>query len=119
MQFFWKKMKKDQKGFTLVELMVVVVILGILATLSVQAIGDKRTQAEQARDNADLRTIISALELYVVDGNSYPEGTNSTDALNVLEPDYIKELPDYTYTNDTTNTEITITVGTTTRTIDY
>lgn len=121
MQYIWKNMRKDQKGFTLVELLVVVVILGILATLAVQSIGDKRTEAQQAKDQADLRIIISALELYKVDGNPYPTtaGADSTSALSVLEPNYIKELPSYSYKNDTTNKTITIEVGTASKNLKY
>lgn len=116
MQFFWKKMKKDQKGFTLVELMVVVVILGILATLAVQTLGDKTTDAKLNKAKADLRTIASALELYKIDNGDYPDADNpsSTALNNPLVPTYLKKIPKgltYSYKYDAgTDTTYTLSV---------
>lgn len=88
MQFLWKKMQKDQKGFTLVELMVVVVILGILATLAVQSIGDSSDKAKISKTKADLRTIASAIEIHKAEIGNYPS------SINDLVGDYIKKVPE-------------------------
>ena len=81
---FLKKM--DEKGFTLVELLVVVVIIGILASLAVFALGDSVEEARKAQVKADLRTLNAALELYMVENNKTP------DKLNDLY-EYLREIP--------------------------
>lgn len=83
-EMFLKKM--DEKGFTLVELLVVVVIIGILASLAVFALGDSVEEARKAQVKADLRTLNAALELYMVENNKTP------DKLNDLY-EYLREIP--------------------------
>ncbi|MFZ5754397.1 MAG: type II secretion system protein GspG [Bacillota bacterium] len=86
LNFFWRMMK-NRKGFTLIELMVVVVILGILSTLAIQQIGDKSEDAKKNKAKADIRTLEAACEVYKVDNDSYPN------ALSALVPKYIKRIP--------------------------
>jgi len=67
-------MYKKQKGFTLVEMIIVTVIIGILAGMVITVINIPRTQA-RARDSrrvGDLKRIQSALELYFSDRRGYP-----------------------------------------------
>ncbi len=59
-------------GFTLVELLVVVAIIGLLATLSVLALGSARVRARDAKRLADIKTVQTALELYNNDQGGYP-----------------------------------------------
>lgn len=63
---------KTQKGFTLVELLVVVSIIGLLSTLAVVALGSARVQARDAKRVADVKQMQTALELYFSDNNGYP-----------------------------------------------
>ncbi|MCL6096137.1 MAG: type II secretion system protein GspG [Patescibacteria group bacterium] len=70
----------DKKGFTLVELLIVVAIIGVLATLLMVNFVGVRQRARDAQRKSDLRQIQSALEIYRADNSSYPlavSGLNS------------------------------------------
>jgi len=75
---------RNQKGFTLVELMVVVVILGILAALVVPTLSGQVDRAKDNRSIADMKTIHNALQLHFADKNQYPEnlGALSSEGLH-------------------------------------
>jgi general secretion pathway protein G len=78
--------RKSSTGFTLVELMIVIVILGILATLLMPRIMDSPEEAKRVKAKADIRTIESALKLYKIDNGVYPTTEQGLDAL-VKKPD--------------------------------
>jgi len=79
--------KKTKKGFTLVELLVVVAIIGILAAIGIVAITGARVRARDAKRVADIKSLQSALELYYTDKASYPSGSGLTlgDVANITE----------------------------------
>jgi general secretion pathway protein G len=68
--------KNKKLGFTLIELLVVIAILGVLATILTTALGNAREEARDARRVTDINAIQKSLELYFIDHESYPEGTN-------------------------------------------
>jgi general secretion pathway protein G len=61
-----------EKGFTLIELMIVVVILGILATLLIPRIMERPEEARRMKAKVDIKTLESALKLYKLDNGTYP-----------------------------------------------
>lgn len=93
--------KSKQKGFTLVELLVVVVVLGILATVTVGILNNSglRQKARDSQRVADLKKIQTALELYFGQNRQYPAAAASwTDTAaagfnGVLVPSYLSSLP--------------------------
>ncbi len=70
-----------QTGFTLIEILVVVVILGILAAVIVPKIMDKPEQARVAKAKTDIRSLETALDLYRLDNFSYPTTEQGLEAL--------------------------------------
>jgi general secretion pathway protein G len=70
-----------QRGFTLIEIMVVVVILGILAAVVVPKIMDNPDKARVAKAKQDIRAIGGALDLYKLDNYSYPSTDQGIEAL--------------------------------------
>lgn len=73
------------RGFTLIEIMVVVVILGILGALIVPNIIGRPDEARVTAARADIQAIANALELYRLDNSIYPSTDQGLEAL-VSEP---------------------------------
>ena len=69
------------KGFTLIEIMVVVVILGILAAIVVPNIIDRPDAAREAKARQDIKAVDSALKLYRLDNYRYPSTEQGLAAL--------------------------------------
>lgn len=69
------------RGFTLIEVMVVVVILGILAAIVVPRIMSRPDEARVTRAQQDLRAIGAALNLYRLDNFAYPTTDQGLEAL--------------------------------------
>lgn len=70
-----------QRGFTLIEVMVVVVILSILAAIVVPRIMDRPDTARITKAQADIRALESALNLYKLDNHNYPTTDAGLEAL--------------------------------------
>jgi len=90
---------RRQQGFTLIEIMVVVVIMGILAALIVPRVLDRPDQARQVAAKQDIAGIMQALKLYRLDNGRYPTTQQGLRAL-VERPEgakawraYLERLP--------------------------
>jgi general secretion pathway protein G len=70
-----------QRGFTLIEVLVVVVILGILAALVVPRIMDRPDEAKRVAAKADVSAVVQALKLYRLDNGFYPTTEQGLGAL--------------------------------------
>ncbi|MGB3598605.1 MULTISPECIES: type II secretion system major pseudopilin GspG [Pseudomonas] len=76
-----KPARAAQRGFTLIEIMVVVVILGILAAVVVPRVMDRPDQARITKAQSDIRALESALNLYRLDNFNYPTTEQGLNAL--------------------------------------
>jgi general secretion pathway protein G len=74
------------RGFTLIEIMVVIVILGVLAALVVPRVLDRPDEARAVAARSDIATIMQALKLYRLDNQRYPTTEQGLNAL-VAKPE--------------------------------
>lgn len=77
---FWPR-RSNQLGFTLIELMVVIVILGILAGLIVPRLMGRPEEAKQLKAKMQIESLETALKLYKLDSGSYPDTEQGLQAL--------------------------------------
>lgn len=93
-----------QSGFTLLEIMVVIVILGILASLVVPNLMGNKEQADRQKAVSDIVALENALDMYKLDNSRFPTTEQGLEALvtkpqsepeprNYKEDGYIRRLP--------------------------
>ena len=98
------KMSKDDRGFTLIEIMVVIFIIALLAALVVPKIIGRTEEAKRVSAKAQIREIENALNLYHLDNGTYPTTEQTLDALikkptappipnNYKDEGYISKIP--------------------------
>ena len=117
--------QRRARGFTLIEIMVVVAILAILAAAVIPRIMDEPDKARVVKAKQDIRALEAALNMYRLDNFSYPTTDQGLDALvsapaiepepqNYKEGGYIKKMPkdpwgnEYQYLSPGENGEIDI-----------
>jgi len=99
-----RKLLKKQEGFTLVELMIVVVILGILAGIGVQQYGNIQERAREAADAANKKVLTNAANMWLIMNDGFKGDPEAEEVVfkredNDLVPDYVDEWPTNPYTN--------------------
>ena len=108
-----------EQGFTLIELMVVILIIGLLATIVVQNLRGATDKAKRVKAQADIAQIKSGLDRYYLDAGSYPTSDQGLNALMTAptggniphdwEGPYLEKIPpdpwgnSYFYQSDGTN----------------
>lgn len=99
-----RKLLKKQEGFTLVELMIVVVILGILAGIGVQQYGNIQERAKKAAHEANKKVLTNAANMWLIMNGGFPGENEATKTFegeeNELVPDYVDEWPTNPYSNN-------------------
>jgi general secretion pathway protein G len=76
-----RKTQRTQRGFTLIEIMVVIAILGILAALIVPKIMSRPDEARRVAAKQDIGAVMQALNLYKLDSGRYPANDQGLRAL--------------------------------------
>ncbi|MEO7177217.1 MAG: type II secretion system major pseudopilin GspG [Allosphingosinicella sp.] len=84
-------MGRQEEGFTLVELMVVIVIIGLLATVVIINVLPATDKAATTKAKADVATLEQGIEMYRLNKLSYPSGSEGLQA--VTAEGYVKRLP--------------------------
>ena len=119
------KLRTSQQAFTLIEVMIVVVILGILAAVVIPKILDRPDQARQSAAKSDIAVIMQQLKLYRLDNTFYPSTDQGLQALTVKpatnpipmnwkQGGYLERLPNdpwgrpYLYLNPGVKSEIDV-----------
>lgn len=86
-----RRPSRREEGFSLVELMVVIVIIGLLATIVIINVMPAADRAAATKARADIATLEQGIEMYRLDRLSYPSSQEGLQAL--VEGRYIRRLP--------------------------
>ncbi len=120
-----RRQRRQSRGFTLIELMVVIAIIGILAALIVPKIMSRPDQARRVAATQDIASVMQALKLYRLDNGRYPTTDQGLSALvtkpttdpvpnNWKDGGYLERLPNdpwgnpYQYLNPGVHGEIDV-----------
>ncbi|MFC1808979.1 type IV pilin protein [Candidatus Omnitrophota bacterium] len=93
-------MIRGKKGFTLMELIMVIAIIGVLAAIMVPKFSGQRIKADEAAARANLNSLRAALQMYISDNNGVAPAATDIDTYGTgLPPTYIREIPEMNLTH--------------------
>lgn len=84
----WAKNKQNKSGFTIVELLIVIVVIGILAAITIVAFNGVQQRGRDAERTSDVKQLKKALEMFYAENSYYPavgDVTNATFRTNTLK----------------------------------
>jgi len=97
-----RRFMQDQRGFTLIEMIIVIIIMGILAAVIIPQIGTSTADAKLSTVKTDLTTLRNAVEIYYAQHNSTYPGYNANDgtagpaAAGAAATAFVEQLTQYT-----------------------
>ena len=83
-----KRLRRNEQGFTLIELMVVVIIIGILVAIAVPLYGGVQARARDNACMANVRTLNGAMSMYYAEEDVFPD-----EVADLEEAGFIQEVP--------------------------
>jgi prepilin-type N-terminal cleavage/methylation domain-containing protein len=86
-------MLRTQKGFTLIELMIVVVIIGILASIAIPNFISMQDRAKEGRVKANMHTLQTGVEDFAIQNNRYPLAADGPNVETLLSGTVVPENP--------------------------
>lgn len=102
-----EKKRNGEAGFTLIEMLIVVIILGILAAVVVFGVSTFRKDSATQACTTDVKTVGTAAEAYKAKTGAYPAGATDADRIGVLVTgQYLKSAP-----STTNGYTVTLTTG--------
>jgi general secretion pathway protein G len=93
--------RHDSRGFSLIELLITLVVIGIIAAMMIPNLLAAIDKGKQKRTMADMRSIGTAVEAYAVDNGRYPVASDAATLALVVSGNFVKVIPEIDGWNNT------------------